>query len=403
MSVNQKALPNGRGLYVHVPFCARKCLYCDFYSITQPCGPKGEDLQGSFVQAVLREATLWRKETQAEGGERPPHAFTSFYLGGGSPSQLSATALTTLVGGLEKQLNIDAEAERTIEVNPADVTRAKSALWRDLGFNRYSLGIQSFDEGVLARLGRRHDKTTARRAIERLRRVGSFNLGLDLIYGLVGKTAVWEKDLREAVSIAPDHLSLYELTLSSATPLGRRARSGAAVKESEEVCADLYWMAHGTLARAGYIHYEVSNYACGLQRRCKHNLLYWSFDPYLGLGPGAHSYDGRRTRWWNGADLDAYLSALHNGEKPPRNSEHLDDEQRTLERLALGFRTTSGVARSWFEGFEGGRKAVDRFVAQGLLEVSDDTVRATSQGMLLADGLAREMAALQAGDDPSEP
>jgi len=363
------------GLYVHVPFCKSKCRYCGFYSVTS------DELLDRWLRLLPTEA------------KRAGQAFSEFdtlYVGGGTPSLLRPARLAEVLGTLGASLPLSADAEVTVELNPDDVTDALIEALAAAGVTRCSVGVQSFDDGALRLLGRRHDVRQTGEALARLRPVG--RLAVDVIFGWPGQTpAARRADLDAALEWAPDHLSCYELTVEPGTPLAADVEAGRLRLPDEGAQADLFLAASAHLRAAGFEHYEVSNYARGPTQRSRHNSKYWAHVPYLGLGPAAHSFRGRR-RWWNASDLEVHLDRLAAGADPAEGSEALDDEQLRLEALMLGLRTSDGVALDVVESFAGWRSVVDASAADGLLRVRDGRLRPTREGLLRADGLARALA-----------
>lgn len=359
------------GLYVHVPFCRTKCPYCDFHSVTEAPGE-------AWIDALLTEA----RRQSGRFGE-----LDTLYLGGGTPSSLAPALTERLIRGLRDIVALTPDAELTIEVNPDDVTRDRLVHWRALGIERLSVGVQSFTEDELFFLGRRHTAEQTLTALELARDAGVANLGIDLIFGLPGRSADdWRRNLEQALELEPEHLSCYQLTVVPDTPLGRRATAGEIDPPSEELGRELFLLTHETLGAAGYDHYEISNYARREQLRSRHNLKYWRHAPVLGLGPAAHSYL-KGERWWNLRPISDYVEALEAGRTPREDGETLSDEQMLLERLMLGFRTREGVALETLEIIPNWRSTLDRLVDEGLLAVSAGRARPTFEGFLLADGL----------------
>ncbi|MBZ4659086.1 MAG: hemW [Desulfacinum sp.] len=363
------ALP---GLYVHVPFCRGKCAYCDFYS--EP----SHALASRWVDAVLREVDLYKDLFSR---------FDTLYLGGGTPSLLSGEDLGRLLKGLRERFSFESDTEITLEANPDDVAPERAALWRALGINRLSLGVQSSDEAMLRLLGRRHTVSQAAAAVETARRAGFSNLGLDLMWGLPGQTlAHWQDTLEWALAFSPEHLSCYELTLERGTPLQERALRGELALPPEEESRRFFVATSRLLEARGYVHYEISNFARADTRRSRHNQKYWHHVPYLGLGPSAHSFDGRR-RWWNVRSVKAYCERLEAGGAPVAGEEVPGPEERRLEALLLGFRTREGVPLRLVGESHRVRRAVDAAVTDGLLELAGGRLRPTLAGWLVADRL----------------
>jgi oxygen-independent coproporphyrinogen-3 oxidase len=359
-------------LYLHVPFCARRCSYCDFAIAVRRETPSEE-----YVDRVLAEWARWRAEPRWCGF---PELHT-LYLGGGTPSRLAPESLTRLVDRLQEDRPLAPAAEVTLEANPEDVTPAVARAWRAAGFNRVSLGVQSFEPAVLTWMHRTHDAAQVPRAVAALREAGFDNLSLDLIYSLPSALSRdWSRDLDQALALAPEHLSLYGLTVEEHTPLGHWVARGEARPSPDERYADEFLLAHRVLTGAGFRHYEVSNY--GLPgREAVHNRAYWRRAPYLGLGPSAHSGIGA-SRWWNLRDWSEWSRAIAAGLPAVAASEELSREAVAIEDLYLGLRTDTGVPVAMVDGttFAG-------WLAEGWAEVSGDRVRLTAEGWLRLDAL----------------
>jgi oxygen-independent coproporphyrinogen-3 oxidase len=361
-------------VYVHVPFCARRCSYCDFAIAVRRRVPAD-----AYLRAITRELELRRER----GGP-----LATLYFGGGTPSALPPDAFTQLVALITRALPLAADAEVTVEANPEDVTPAAAAAWRGAGVNRVSLGAQSFDERALRWMHRGHDATRVRDAVAILRRADIANVSLDLIFALpVELCRDWADDLERAVALAPEHLSLYGLTVEPRTPLARWIARGAAVAPDDDRYADEYLAAHARLAAAGYAFYEVSN-AARPGFRSRHNTAYWTGAPYLGLGPAAHSFDGRSRRW-NIAAWERYRSTVGAGRIPVESEEELSEEQRALERRYLALRTAAGLPLGDVAGRE---RDVARWTAAGWVERRADRLVCRPEGWLRLDALVRALA-----------
>ena len=360
------------GLYVHVPFCKTKCPYCDFTSVTSLSSIP------EWLEAVRIEMLLYRERFSR---------FDSLYLGGGTPSLLSRHQLEELVGQLHGCLFLCDDAEFTVEVNPDDVTSDTPALFRDLGVNRVSLGVQSFDDRDLGFLKRRHTAGQALKAAETFKGAGFAKLGLDLMVGLPGQTeSSWVRTLEQALSFDPEHLSCYQLTLHENTPFGDLQAKGELRLPGDANQSAFFILTSTFLQQKGYLHYEVSNFARGEENLCRHNLKYWRRAAYLGLGPSAHSHrDG--VRWWNLQDLEGYCRALAQGNPPVAGSETLTPEQVYLETILLGFRTREGVDREVFRGREGAEEVLRHLRQAGLVHAVEGRVVPTVKGFLVADSL----------------
>jgi putative oxygen-independent coproporphyrinogen III oxidase len=324
--------PGSFGVYVHVPFCLARCHYCDFVTYT---GMEG--LRRPYAAALLEEAAL----AVAALGPEPP-VVTSVFVGGGTPTLLPPGDLARLLDRLRELLAFAPGAEVTVEANPETVDAAVAAGLAGAGVTRVSMGAQSFDGRVLAALGRVHDVARVEAAVATLRAAGVPALNLDLIYGGPGEDdRSWSATLEAAVALGPEHLSAYALTIEPATRFGRLVAAGRMAEPAEDDLADRYDTACAALAGAGYAHYEVSNWARPTHAS-RHNLTYWRRGRYLGLGAGAHEFDGT-TRRWNVAGVPAYLEAVNGHRRPTEGQERLDPDQARFEALALRLRTVDGL------------------------------------------------------------
>jgi oxygen-independent coproporphyrinogen-3 oxidase len=369
-----------RHLYLHVPFCARRCSYCDFSIAVRKRVPAD-----AYVAAVAGELALVR-----EAGLAAPSAggLDTLYLGGGTPSSLPPGALAALLRVLFAAFHATAPrdaVEVTLEANPEDVTLDAACAWRAAGINRVSLGAQSFDDRVLGWMHRSHDAARTGEAVRALRTAGIADLSLDLIFALPEELERdWARDLECALALRPAHLSVYGLTVEARTPLARWISRGAASAPDDERYAAEYLYAHERLARDGYRFYEVSN--AGLaDRRSRHNSAYWSERAYLGLGPAAHSFDGR-TRRWNLAPWEAYRRTVELGRLPREAAEILTADERDLERRYLALRTDLGLPV--------GLCAPERlraWVGSGWVHVAGERFVCTPEGWLRVDALVRDL------------
>jgi putative oxygen-independent coproporphyrinogen III oxidase len=381
--------PTCFGVYVHVPFCLSRCHYCDFVTYT---GMEG--LRRPYAAALLDEATL---AVTALGPERP--VVSSVFVGGGTPTLLPAGDLARVLGRLRELLAFAADAEVTVEANPETVDEAMAAGLAAAGVTRVSMGAQSFDDRVLTALGRTHDAARVGAAVASLRAAGVPALNLDLIYGGPGEDAAsWSGTLDAALALGPEHLSAYALTIEPATRFGRLVAAGQLAGPDDDQLADRYDTACTVLAAAGYHHYEVSNWARDTAaapgggratppripaHASRHNLTYWRRGRYLGLGAGAHEFDGE-TRRWNVAGVPAYLKALRTARRPTDGEERLDPEQARFEALALRLRTVDGLdpAEAAALGVDPGGEGAEELRRAGLL-ASEPGLRLTEQGMFL--------------------
>jgi putative oxygen-independent coproporphyrinogen III oxidase len=357
------------GIYVHIPFCLTRCGYCDFNAYAGL-----EQLKPPYLRAVLDEASL-----AAEAWEGVP--FVSVFLGGGTPTTIEPADLKALLAHLRDRFDVAGDAEVTIEANPDTVDETTFGQLLSAGYERVSLGAQSFDTRVLARLERVHGPSSVHSAVRAARRAGIRNLNLDLIYGVDGETVdSWERTLRETVALAPDHISAYALTVEPATPLGRQVAAGQRPAPDPDAQAEMFELACDILRDAEYRHYEVSNWARpGFE--CRHNLGYWERRPYLGLGAGAHSYRDA-TRLWNTRPPETYVAQVEDGQLPIGGSETLEPTDAFLEEVFLKLRILEGVPAAWFEP-----QTYERFVTCGLLMDDLGQLVPTERGMLLLNEL----------------
>ncbi len=375
----------GPGLYVHIPFCKRRCGYCDFYVEVRAGG-----VRERAVEAILREAEF-RMSRWTHG------PFHSVFLGGGTPSHLGADLLGRLLSGLTERLAVDPSAEWTMEANPESASPAVLESARRHGVNRLSLGIQSFDDPELAELDRLHDARGAREAFRRARGAGFENVNVDLIYGLPAPRheRPWEETLREATALEPDHISCYLLTLEARVPMGRALAAGRIRLPSDGAARRQYEQARHLLEEAGYEHYEISNWARPRQR-CRHNVNVWQGGVYMGLGPGAHGHQAGARRA-NLPDLSAYLEALEAGRDAPHEESPVDPQARREERLFLGLRLREGLA--WDEiagdlGADGAarlRQRASRWTRRGFLEDDGVRLRLAEKGLFVSNRLVAEL------------
>ena len=359
-------------VYLHVPFCARRCSYCDF-----AIAVRREVPSGAYVEAILTEWRAWQSHpVWAAAG-----AVRTVYFGGGTPSRLDPGGIARLMEGIGVAREIASDAEVTLEANPDDVTPLAARAWRDAGVNRVSLGVQSFDPAALRWMHRTHGVDQVVSAVDALRAAGIGDLSLDLIFGLpVSLARDWDRDLDAAFALAPDHLSLYGLTVEDHTPLGRWAARGEVVPVDEERYASEFLAASQALAAEGFDHYEVSN-AARPGHRARHNSAYWRRAPFIGLGPSAHSGFGRR-RQWNLRDWAAYARATADGRTTVEGSEELSPEAVKLEELYLGLRTREGFPVAGLEP-----ELVQGWLASGWAEQAEGRVRLTPEGWLRLDAL----------------
>ena len=373
---------NDAGIYIHFPFCERKCRYCDFYSITDV------NRIPDFLDALKAEMQL-----ASTAGMKSD----TLYIGGGTPSLLTPRQMGNIVDWTALYFNLGAAAEMTFEINPATASTRDLQDYAAFGFNRINIGVQSFDEQNLTFLGRKHDAQQALAAVRAAKDAGFNNIGIDLIYGLPNQTpGSWKKDLMQAIRLAPKHLSCYLLTYEPHTPLHQDLQAGKITPLSDLHAAELFRMTHDFLSAAGYEHYEISNFAQGTRWRSIHNQKYWNFVPYIGLGPAAHSYSPPN-RWWNHRSLNRYLEDLRQNIRPISEDEELNEEQEMIEALYLGLRQSDGIDLDRFRrDFQIDFKlyfstALDGFEAENWIAIDDRKCRLTVEGMLFIDRVVDEL------------
>jgi oxygen-independent coproporphyrinogen-3 oxidase len=377
------------GLYIHIPFCLKKCPYCDFYSITDA------SFHQDFLDALSTEMRLNRHVGLV---------FDTLYIGGGTPSVLDETSIHQMVETARRSFKILPGAEITLEVNPGTVTLEKLKGYGRAGVNRINIGVQSFNSANLRFLGRIHSDQDAELAVRWARSAGFDNIGLDLIYGIPDQTpASWRKDLKAAVEFGPQHLSCYILSVEPGTPMDRDRKKGRFEPMSEDRVCDLFETTVKFLRDHGYVQYEISNFAredigeSGLgnagDNRSRHNTKYWTFAPYLGLGPSAHSFI-EPERFWNHADVGKYIQDLAQGKLPLAEKEFLTLDQLMTEAVYLGLRQTRGISVDAFDekfgvNFRGAfGEVIADLEERGLMECSHGRCALTSKGMLVLDSIA---------------
>jgi len=384
-------------LYLHIPFCERKCIYCDFYSIApQDVSGSNDALIGRFLSCLKEEIALRAQE------DRFRVSYETIYVGGGTPSLLSPSIIGELLSLLAGSFTIERDAEITLETNPGTVDLTKLRAFRSAGVNRLSVGVQSFHDDELRFLSRIH---TSREATECLRdafRAGFENVSLDLIFALPSQTKErWESNLRQAVELDPKHLSCYSLIVEPNTPLSRMVESHQVSLLDVEEDADLYEQTMEYLAACGFEQYEVSNFAKpGYESR--HNSNYWNHTNYLGFGPSAHSFwstgglvaDARR--WWNISNIIGYAERLERGRIPTAGEEHLTIEQLIREEILLGLRSggidVAGFRRRYDSDLLSLRRPeIEALIGRDLATLRDGKLRLTAKGYLVCDEICADL------------
>ncbi|MCL5019154.1 MAG: radical SAM family heme chaperone HemW [Patescibacteria group bacterium] len=319
-------------MYLHIPFCLSRCIYCNFYT----CDAMGQFLD-PYVDSLCEEIELSTKKINPDRAH-----CQSVYFGGGTPSLLSAKRVQQLLNTIRSLYKFTETVEITMECNPQDLNPENVSGFMAAGVNRLSIGCQSFDDTLLHSLSRRHTVEECRTAIELSLKIGFFNISIDLIFGIPGQTiALWERDLNTTVQYSPEHVSVYSLTVEPGTPLYNLSKKGLITLPSESESADMFLLADECLTSAGYEHYEISNYAKpGFHSR--HNSAYWSGIPYIGIGAGAHSF-ANNLRSWNVKDIKKYIALISERKFPIEGTEQLTPEQIFMETVMLSLRTEQGL------------------------------------------------------------
>lgn len=370
------------GIYLHIPFCKRRCIYCDFFSTT-----RGEQKE-AYVRALCRELEERKDYVDNE-------RIDTIYWGGGTPSQLDKADFEKIFSYIYKVYEVSTDAEITLEANPDDLTAEYIDMLRSLPFNRLSMGIQTFDEATLRLLQRRHTARQAIEAFHHCRAAGFRNISIDLMYGLPGETLPsWQKDLEQALALRPEHISAYHLIYEEGTALWELRERHKVEEADENLSLSLFGTLIDRLTAEGYEHYEISNFALpGLHSR--HNSSYWMEKKYLGCGPSAHSYNGV-SRQWNVSSLDAYIQGISSG-TPVFEVEELDSYTRYNDFVITRLRTRWGMPLStlrWQFGDELYHyclRMAAPHLKQGTLEQAGDVLKLTRQGIFISDGIMSDL------------
>ena len=364
-------------LYLHIPYCEKKCIYCDFYSI------ENMNSMEHFLAALEKEIRMYAERFSQSD------AIDTIFFGGGTPSLLPPSTMGRILTALHSNYQIRSDAEITVETNPGTVDIEKLRGYRSLGVNRLSIGIQSFHPHELAFLSRIHTSEEAVQCVENAYRAGFENISVDLIFSLPNQTlGRWNENLRRAIALQPKHISAYSLIVEEHTPLFMMVQNKTVSPLPESLDAEIYESTIGMMAEHGYQQYEISNYAKP-DYACRHNLLYWTGGEYLGLGPSAQSYL-HGIRFGNIADLDAYAACLNDDHLPVTDRIILSTSERQRDALVFGLRLLHGVPRKTIKAAERDHQ-IDELIAKGLLDTDHDRVRLTSLGRRYADTVAEQL------------
>ena len=321
---------NKSGIYLHIPFCKTKCIYCDFYSVT-----KRDDSIDKFVNCLIKEIRLNKNRLEST-------IFDTIFFGGGTPSVLTENQLENILNTLYENFSIDKKVEITLECNPGEITFEKLAHFRKIGINRLSIGFQSFNEKNLKFLGRLHSSKQSISTFNHARKAGFDNINIDLIYDIPKqKIKDWKDDLFLGTSLEPEHISAYSLTVEKNTVLHSMVKNKTAIMPSEEIDKKMFLSTISYLEQKNYIHYEISNFS-KKNKECAHNLHYWRLEPYLAFGPGAHGFDGKK-RWWNKKSIDFYINQINQNILPVEFEETLSKKDSFNETIMNGLRLIEGA------------------------------------------------------------
>ena len=370
------------GIYIHIPFCKRRCIYCDFFSTT------ASDRKKDYIKALCKEICIRKDYT---GGE----IIDTIYFGGGTPSQLEEQDLTTILNTINDNFEINPQAEITIEANPDDLTDEYVKMLSTLPFNRLSIGIQTFDDGILSILKRRHNSQQAIDAFKRCRDAGFSNISIDLMYGLPGESInTWERDLSIALALKPEHISAYHLIYEEGTMLYKLKEENKVKEADEDLSNTLFETLITRLKENGYIHYEISNF-CLPDMHSRHNSSYWTGQKYLGCGPSAHSYDGY-SRQWNISSLEKYIEGINKGIEISEKEE-LNIYTRYNDFVITSIRTVWGMPLDKLKSEYGNKlyeyclKMAAPHIQQETLEIKNNTLKLTQKGIFISDGIMSDM------------
>ena len=380
--MHSEKLINMAGIYLHIPFCKTRCIYCDFYSTTR------SEMADRYVSALCRELELRKSYLDNEPVE-------TIYFGGGTPSQLSKENFEKIFETIEREYNLGNCEEITLEANPDDLTPEYIKMLSSLPFNRISIGIQTFNEQTLRLLKRRHTAEQAISAVKECRMAGFQNISIDLMYGLPGETPEsWEADLEQAVNLNVEHISAYHLIYEEGTPLYEMLQKHKVEEVDEESSVDFFALMIDRLTKAGFQHYEISNF-CKPDMYSQHNSSYWTGKKYLGCGPSAHSFNGS-TRQWNVSSLDKYIAGIEKG-IPDFEIEELNVTTRYNDFVITSLRTMWGLSLNRLEeefGTEFKQYCLENaqtYLDSGKLEISDNTLFLSKEGIFISDGIMSDL------------
>ena len=369
------------GIYLHIPFCKTKCIYCDFYSVT-----KRDDSISQFIDCIIKEIELNKNKL-------PNYTFDTIFFGGGTPSVLTETQLEKILNALHQYYRLDENTEITLECNPGEINSEKLKNFRNLGINRLSIGFQSFNNDILKFLGRLHNAEQSIETFNVARKAGFDNINIDLIYDIPKqKLRDWKNDMFLGTSLEPEHISAYSLTVEQNTALYSMVKNKIISMPSESIDKKMFLSTIEYLENKNYQHYEISNF-CKQKKECQHNLHYWKLEPYLAFGPGAHGFDGEK-RWWNKRSLDYYLKNLEQNKLPIESEEILNNKESFNENIMNGLRLIEGLDL----------KKLDKFLKEDIetylkpyqkkwpyLNNNGETLQLKKEGLLFTDEIIADL------------
>ena len=369
------------GLYIHIPFCKVKCVYCDFYSIT-----KREKQIPLFTECLLKEIDLYKEYSEK-------WSFDTIFFGGGTPSILPTKYLEQILQKLHDTFDTSKVTEISLEANPGEAPFEHLKDIKSLGVNRISMGFQSFDDKILKLLGRLHEAKDCFNTFKNVRKAGFDNINADMIFNIPGLSVNnWKKDLNKLLDLDPEHISAYSLTVEPSTKLFNLVKNKKVLMPLEKTDIEQFLLTEDILSKNGYHQYEISNYAKN-NKECKHNLHYWNLSPYLSFGPSAHSYDLKK-RWWNVRSLEKYTNYLEKGKLPIEDNEILSRKDNYNETILNGLRLSQGIKTSDLKEYSDiinkteFNKVIDKW---DCLSVSDNNIRLTKEGFLFVDEISTDM------------
>ena len=369
------------GIYIHIPFCTNKCIYCDYYSIE-----KREKDMPHFIDMLIREIELTSQDYHEDW------TFDSIFFGGGTPSIMNIKWLRMILNTLKTSFDISKVKEITLESNPGETSKQQLSQLRKLGINRLSIGFQSLQPELLTILSRIHNPKDCLNTYKNARDAGFDNINVDMLFNIPGQDfKVWQKDLGKVLNLAPDHISAYSLIVEKNTPLHSLVKNGQIIMPSEKMNLTMFEFVRKYLSSHGYNQYEISNYTID-GMKCLHNLHYWNLDPYLAFGPSAHGYDGHN-RWWNISSLDAYIRKLEQKKMPLSGSETLSQIDHFNEAVFNGLRTREGIQLRNIHSWETDVNKMNLTILKwkDRLDITKDTIFLKYDSYQYADEIASDM------------